>query len=175
MCTGLFLDLFRRDADIYRPYDTASNVYWQLTHEGDQDEYISELIKSKSKLAIWVSSENSLNGSKKRLEFTDELVAAGLNLDRRGKLFPNAPKLPPGQGGPELDELLKSYKFYMSFENQWHCRDYITEKVWNNGFRSEAVPVVWGPKKEDYEKSLPPNSYIYADDYTTEELVKCLI
>ena len=62
----------------------------------------------------------------------------------------------------------------MAFENQWHCKEYITEKVWNNGFRAETVPVVWGAKKKDYEAILPPESFIYAEDYTPEELVKYL-
>ena len=62
----------------------------------------------------------------------------------------------------------------MSFENQWHCKGYFTEKAWNNGIRAETVPVVWGARKEDYDAAMPPGSFIFAGDYTPEELVTYL-
>eukprot|EP00929_Paragymnodinium_shiwhaense_P039181 TRINITY_DN20603_c0_g1_i4.p1 TRINITY_DN20603_c0_g1~~TRINITY_DN20603_c0_g1_i4.p1 ORF type:complete len:137 (+),score=11.11 TRINITY_DN20603_c0_g1_i4:337-747(+) len=50
------------------------------------------------------------------------------------------------------------------FENS-RCRGYITEKPWQ-GLNVGAVPiVVGGTSREDYEKMLPPNSFIYAEDF----------
>ena len=78
---------------------------------------------------------------------TDDLLAAGLDLDRRGRLFPNAPHVPEGSG-TEFLHFIRSYKFYMALENQHHCRDYFTEKVWKNSLTAEAVPIVWGANKQ---------------------------
>ena len=42
-------------------------------------------------------------------------------------------------------------KFYLAFENSL-CDDYITEKFHNILENFNTVPVVMGPKKEDYLK-----------------------
>ncbi|KAB7500146.1 Alpha-(1,3)-fucosyltransferase 6, partial [Armadillidium nasatum] len=60
--------------------------------------------------------------------------------------------------------LLNPYKFYLAFENS-NCKDYITEKTWWNSFEKETVPVVMGTTKSNYEKLLPPNSFIHVDDF----------
>ena len=145
-----------------------------MTHdEPNQVHQINQLVERKSKLAIWIASEKTLESAKERLKLAEKLVEAGLNLDRMGRLFPEAQMLPSGHKA-EFREFVREYKFYLAFENQWHCRDYITEKVWTNGFRSETVPVVWGATKKDYEAALPPNSFIFADDYSPEELTNYL-
>lgn len=166
---------FRLDADIYRPYAIASSIHWEVTHSiSDQQSYIDQLIRNKTKLALWVASEGVLPSSKERLKLTDRLAAAGLNIDRRGRLFPDAPILPRTSQSDFL-KFLRGYKFYFALENQWHCRDYITEKTWTNGLRAETVPVVWGPKKEEYEAVLPPKSAIFADNFASEaDLVEYL-
>ncbi|RXG61142.1 Alpha-(1,3)-fucosyltransferase 6 [Armadillidium vulgare] len=60
--------------------------------------------------------------------------------------------------------LINPYKFYLAFENS-NCKDYITEKAWWNSFEKETVPVVMGTTKSNYEKLLPPNSFIHVDDF----------
>ena len=60
---------------------------------------------------------------------------------------------------------INSYKFYLAFENGLHCRDYITEKFWDNGLLSGRVPVVWGTKKKDLLGLVPPGSFIHTDDF----------
>lgn len=82
-----------------------------------------------------------------RKEYSDDLIAAGLKLDRRGGLFPDSPPVPHGSGN-DLINFIKTYKFYMAFENQHHCRDYFTEKVWKNSLAAEAVPIVWGATRK---------------------------
>ena len=60
-----------------------------------------------------------------------------------------------------MEKLEANYKLYLAFENS-HCRDYVTEKA----FRTLAynlVPVVMGGA--DYEKLLPPDSYINVHDF----------
>ena len=75
-----------------------------------------------------------------------------------------------------LPKQLKAYKFYLSFENALHCRDYITEQVWWNALRSGVVPVIWGPRRSDVEELLPKNSFVFVEDFKNEkDLMQYLI
>jgi glycoprotein 3-alpha-L-fucosyltransferase len=68
---------------------------------------------------------------------------------------------------------IKQSKFYLSFESQ-SCTDYITEKFWRT-LSLGAIPIVSGPKRENYARIAPPNSFIYVDDYTSDnELAQVL-
>lgn len=62
---------------------------------------------------------------------------------------------------------IRKYKFYLAFENGFHCKDYITEKFWINGLKTGTVPVVWGASKVDILKVAPTNSFIHVDDFPT--------
>jgi hypothetical protein len=71
-----------------------------------------------------------------------------------------------------MKKTLSNYRFYLSFENS-KCDTYITEKYWNQGLNGEAIPIVLGAKREQYERIAVPNSYIHVDNYrTAEELAK---
>ncbi|XP_031636140.1 glycoprotein 3-alpha-L-fucosyltransferase A-like [Contarinia nasturtii] len=65
-----------------------------------------------------------------------------------------------------LDLISKEYKFYLSFENS-NCWDYITEKAYRNALSHDAIPIVLGARREDYERQLPLNSFIYVEDFAT--------
>ena len=66
-------------------------------------------------------------------------------------------------------------KFYLSFENAYHCTDYISEKFWKNSFGFNLIPVVYGPHIDDVIAVAPPNSFIHAESFESpEELVKYL-
>ncbi|VDO25955.1 unnamed protein product, partial [Heligmosomoides polygyrus] len=56
-----------------------------------------------------------------------------------------------------------SYHFYIAFENSI-CKDYITEKLWNQGYLRDVVPLVL--KRSIVEPFVPPNSFIAADDFS---------
>ena len=64
-------------------------------------------------------------------------------MDLRGVCFPRNPPAPP-RNSKEMQEFLAASKFYLAFENSYHCKDYITEKVYKNAFFSGSVPIVWG-------------------------------
>lgn len=130
---------------------------------------IDDVMKNKQGLAIWIVA--NCKRAKERFDRVQEIYDAGLDIDRRGHCFPGSPLLPP-KPPSLLHDVIKSFKFYLSFENTWHCRDYITEKLYSNGFESHSVPIVWGATKEDYLKRVPAGSFIFADDYTPDELVK---
>ena len=73
----------------------------------------------------------------------------------------------------ERQQLLSS-KFYLAFESTTSRIDYITEKFWRS-LAHGLIPVVLGPKRRDYERVAPPNSFIYAADYSSpQELGKHL-
>ena len=55
---------------------------------------------------------------------------------------------------------LGNFKFYLSLQN-CACRDYITDKLWNNAYLQDLVPIVFGPPRSDYEAVTPPNSFIH--------------
>ena len=136
---------------------------------GDVQKDIDSVVSQKTNLAIWIVSNcGSTNGARMRMVIIQKLINAGLKVDRRGRCFSN-------NGRVDNRNIIKKYKFYMSFENGYHCVDYLTEKLFYNGFQMEAVPVVWGAKKSDYLAVVPPYSCIFAEDYKSPaELVKYL-
>ena len=101
------------------------------------------------------------------MKYVEKLIQAGLKLDRKGKCFSK-------NGVVDKDEIRK-YKFYMAFENAFHCKDYITEKFFENSLKMAAVPVVYGATKSDYKALGPPGSFIFVEDFKTPmELVNYL-
>ena len=89
-----------------------------------------------------------------------------IKVDGRGKCFNKS--IPITLNGNKLTDqinFISKYKFYLAFENSHHCSDYITEKLYTNSFLAGSVPIVWGPKKSDYEAVLPKHSFIFFDDY----------
>uniref|UniRef100_A0AC34F602 Fucosyltransferase n=1 Tax=Panagrolaimus sp. ES5 TaxID=591445 RepID=A0AC34F602_9BILA len=67
-----------------------------------------------------------------------------------------------------IEALRNNYRYYLSFENS-NCDEYITEKVFKNAFFFDLIPIVYGASKADYEKALPPNSYIYYGDFESAQ------
>jgi len=105
-------------------------------------------------------------GAKTRMNLVNKMVELGIKIDLRGSCFPGNPPA-PRKDSKELLEFLAASKFYLAFENSYHCKDYITEKVYRNAFLSGSVPIVWGSKKEDYEAVLPRRSFIFLEDYAS--------
>lgn len=67
-------------------------------------------------------------------------------------------------GDSRCKDIFKTYKFIVAFENSC-CGGYITEKFWNALAIYNAIPVVVGAPKKDYQKQAPPDSFIHADDF----------
>ncbi|CAF1223150.1 unnamed protein product [Adineta ricciae] len=73
------------------------------------------------------------------------------------------------KGTPDcMEKTLSNYRFYLAFENS-KCDTYITEKYWMQGLNGEAIPIVLGASKQQYQRIAVPNSYIHVDDYETVE------
>lgn len=150
---------YRRDSDIYKPYGQVSDMLPTLQKN------LTSILQSKDRLATAVVSNcYSMPGSRKRMDYLRQILQSGFKLDARGACFPER-GLSKEEPGKIFMENLNRYKFYFAFENSYHCRDYITEKVFRNCIEANSVPVVWGAQKSDYEAVLPKNSFIFAEDF----------
>ena len=119
-----------------------------------------------------VSECSSKRGALLRMKYVDEMMRFIPNIKRYGKCFKNGHQL----AGNKIRSFLESHKFYLAFENSLHCKDYITEKFFDNALLHNAVPVVWGTMKSDYLRIAPPHSFIHAEDFSSpEELAKYLL
>ena len=153
---------YRRDADVYSPYGTINLILRELSATGDTrlEVLLKKKRENKDLVAAWAVSNCYL----RRFLYGRTLIMLGLKVDTFGKCF-NGRELGQGRYSIEFYNKLSQYKFYLAFENSIHCKDYITEKFWFNGLRAGAVPVVWGPRKEDLLKVAPEKSFIHADDF----------
>ena len=67
--------------------------------------------------------------------------------------------------------LLQQYKFYFTAENAL-CEDYATEKLLSK-YQMKLVPVVMG--KVDYDRFVPPHSYINVMDFDSPKVRHCKV
>ncbi|XP_063003045.1 3-galactosyl-N-acetylglucosaminide 4-alpha-L-fucosyltransferase FUT3-like [Elgaria multicarinata webbii] len=137
---------YRRDSDIYAPYGWLELL--------DQPQEFT--IPAKSKLLAWAVSNWKPSYVQPRIKYYEELKKH-IQVDVYGRGHVALP-------GNRLLPTLSQYKFYLAFENSQHD-DYISEKVWRNAFMAGTVPVVMGPSRKNYERCLPPGSFIHIDDF----------
>ncbi|KAB0797649.1 hypothetical protein PPYR_08642 [Photinus pyralis] len=143
---------YRKDSDLVAPY--AKWVYYdpQVTGKTQKTNYA----KNKTKKVAWlVSNCDAINN---RYEYAKKLQKH-IPLD----IYGECGRLRCRDEG-ECFKMLNDYKFYLSFENS-NCRDYITEKLFRNALENNVVPIVLGARKEDYIRSAPKDSFIYAHDF----------
>nr|XP_054770662.1 uncharacterized protein LOC129278539 [Lytechinus pictus] len=138
------------DADIYFPYCFIKERHSRLD--------LMPSIPKKTKLISWMASNCRLL-SWRRTELVREL-RKHISVDAYGKC---------GTKGSlslhEAGQILPKYKFYLAFESS-DCRDYITEKIWRTCLLQGIVPIVFGAKREDYERVLPRKSFIHLEDFS---------
>uniref|UniRef100_A0A8D0E2X8 Fucosyltransferase n=1 Tax=Salvator merianae TaxID=96440 RepID=A0A8D0E2X8_SALMN len=139
---------YRRDSDIFTPYG------WLETLAEPRNVTIPE----KSKLVAWVVS--NWKHSSPRVKYYKKLRSY-IPVDVYGRRHVPLPR-------DKHLSTLSQYKFYLAFENSVH-EDYITEKLWRNSLLSSTVPVVCGPPRKNYERYLPPDSFIHIEDFPTAQ------
>ncbi|NXL86676.1 FUT6 fucosyltransferase, partial [Alectura lathami] len=137
---------YRRDSDIFIPYGELQLL--------SQPQPLS--IPPKTKMVAWAVS--NWNPAFRRVQYYQELKKH-ISVDVYGKGHLPLPR-------DKLLSTVSQYNFYLAFENSQH-EDYITEKLWMNAFLSGTVPVVLGPPRENYERFLPPDSFIHIDDFAS--------
>lgn len=137
---------YRKDSDIFTPYG------WLEVLPEPQN----VTVHPKTKLVAWAVS--NWKPSSRRVQYYQELKKY-IHIDVYGQQH-----LPLSR---EMQvAVLSQYKFYLAFENSVH-EDYITEKLWKTALLAETVPVVCGPPRKNYERYLPPGSFIHIDDFPT--------
>jgi len=152
---------YRKNADVHSPYVIMTDVLLRIQekYQNTTDFGISSVLQRKKKLLLMVASNcGTVPGAKERIRISNLLkkTKIGDKFDREGSCF-SKERFPA--------ENFKEYKFYLAMENSYHCKDYITEKLYRNGFLEETVPIAWGTKKSDYD--VPKNSVIFMEDYDT--------
>lgn len=141
---------YRRDSDVFVPY---GRLYAPPAPR-------PFVLPRKTRLVAWVVS--NWNEEHARVRYYRQLKEH-LAVDVYG-----ARGLALAEGG--VVETVSAYKFYLAFENSQHT-DYITEKLWRNAFAAGAVPVVLGPRRANYERFIPPDSFIHVDDFPSPRLL----
>ncbi|XP_073410523.1 3-galactosyl-N-acetylglucosaminide 4-alpha-L-fucosyltransferase FUT3-like [Dendrobates tinctorius] len=146
---------YRLDSDIFMPYGRL----------GKLDKKQNFTIPKKTGLVAWLISNWKMQH--RRYAYYLQLKQH-IQIDIYGKYNLPLPR--------DIQFLhLATYKFYLAFENSIH-EDYITEKLWANSFLIGTVPVVMGPPRENYERFIPPDSFIHVDDFSSaKELAHYLL
>ena len=163
---------YRRDSDITRHWGSVDQLLYNARfsgrHEITFDKHMFDLMAKKTKVnhtAWFVSNCDHTNGANARWDYALKLIEAGLKLDGYGECFHR--RLRNGTAPWSKGGLLEKYKFYLAFENSIHCNDYISEKFWRNALSTGAVPIVFGPWKQDVIDIAPVKSFIHVDDFAS--------
>ncbi|XP_074658513.1 glycoprotein 3-alpha-L-fucosyltransferase A-like [Tubulanus polymorphus] len=146
---------YRRDSTIPIPYGLFVRFNESVRFKIPNRNYASGKTK---KVAWFVSNCNEKNDRRK---LAKEL-SKHIDVDVYGMCGPF--KCPVNEMERCLDLLDAKYKFYLAFENS-NCREYITEKFFENGLSRNVLPIVYGAHKDDYKRVAPPHSFIHVDDF----------
>ncbi|XP_028405308.1 glycoprotein 3-alpha-L-fucosyltransferase A-like [Dendronephthya gigantea] len=150
---------YRTDADVPMLHGWKVNKSEIEKKETD----IDGIVRNKTKLAAALISNCHFvkNG---RGQYVEELRKY-MEVDVFGKCGNENLKC-SGHYTKKACDKIKDYKFFLAFENS-NCRDYVSFKMWMQGFGNDAVPVVMGAYKEDYIEHVrvPSNSIIHVDDF----------
>ncbi|CAI5441805.1 unnamed protein product [Caenorhabditis angaria] len=144
---------FRHDTPAGSPYGYTVKLGPNSRKTGEIVD--KSLIAKKTKGAAWYVSHCSTNS--RREVFVDRLNKY-FEVDKYGSC---SDLKCPRKGNCE-NMLDNDYFFYVAFENSI-CKDYVTEKLWNQGFQKTIVPLVM--KRSLVEPFVPPNSFIAIDDF----------
>ncbi|KAK0142829.1 Alpha-(1,3)-fucosyltransferase 7 [Merluccius polli] len=148
---------YRRDADVPIPYGRTVRRGAE-EEEGDDDDDAPSA-RNRSCLASWVVS---------RYKPTQARAAVYGRLSRRIPVEVYGLWARRPLANRQLLPTIGRCYFYLALENS-ESRDYISEKLWRNGFGAGAVPVVLGPSRATYEALAPPGSFIHVDDFGSVE------
>ncbi|PIK48648.1 putative glycoprotein 3-alpha-L-fucosyltransferase A-like [Apostichopus japonicus] len=150
---------------VYLTGSDLPTIYGRFVRKSNVKDVKMNFRANKTKLCSWIAS-NCRYTSWNRSGFVKALQKY-MPIDIYGKCG-------NGECPGDCLDILPQYKFYLALESNT-CRDYITEKVWRNSFTSDVIPVVYGAPKADYERILPPNSFIHVEDFRSfRELARFL-
>lgn len=174
VCPGFEMNYIRFNLTVsYHPKADISTPYAKFSQFQPSSKRKPPTSRSffaqKSKLIIWISS-HCFTKMWLRKHFAYDLAKL-IHVDMYGKCGQFQCKL----GNPSCADIFKQYKFILALENSC-CEGYITEKFWNALAFFNAIPVVVGAPKSDYERLAPNNSFIHADDFgSIKELAEYIL
>uniref|UniRef100_A0A914YIH7 Fucosyltransferase n=1 Tax=Panagrolaimus superbus TaxID=310955 RepID=A0A914YIH7_9BILA len=146
---------FRHDSPAASPYGYTVKFAPESRLPEDQPTVNKSLIHGKTKGASWFVSHCGTQSLREKLVAQ---LQKYIDVDIYGACGP----LKCAKGTQCEDSINNDYHFYMALENSI-CEDYITEKLWNQGYGHTVIPVVL--KRNIIEPYVPPNSFIAFDDY----------
>uniref|UniRef100_A0A7E4UVR0 Fucosyltransferase n=1 Tax=Panagrellus redivivus TaxID=6233 RepID=A0A7E4UVR0_PANRE len=149
---------YRHDSPAASPYGYTAKLAPQSRKPPHAPVADEALINGKTKGVAWFVSH--CNTQSHRETLVKELQKH-IQVDIYGSCGPlNCRK------GSSCEKIDTDYHFYLSVENSI-CEDYITEKLWNQGYGNTVIPIVL--KRKLVEPYAPPGSFIAFDDYENLE------
>ncbi|XP_036423288.1 4-galactosyl-N-acetylglucosaminide 3-alpha-L-fucosyltransferase 9-like isoform X2 [Colossoma macropomum] len=136
---------YRKDADISMPYG------WVVPLEKELKHFVPP---EKNKIVCWIVS--NYKPEHRRVYYFRELQKY-IRVHVYGDYFDRHLSV------EEYKEIIASCKFYLSFENSVD-KDYVTEKLFN-ALALGAVPIAFGPSRENYERLVPSDAFIHVEDF----------
>ncbi|KAJ8046571.1 Alpha-(1,3)-fucosyltransferase 4 [Holothuria leucospilota] len=166
---------FRNDTyNISNTYHTSADIpspygYYEPFRNENSNPVVNftQLLKDKTNLIIWICSHcETLQWDRtkfvldlQRVIYVDTFGKCG-NLSVCGETW-------KATCNNEIDKRVSTYKFSLALENSY-CEDYVTEKLWH-ALVIGTVPIVIGPRFENYNKVAPPGSFIHVDQFKSME------
>uniref|UniRef100_A0AC34GVC9 Fucosyltransferase n=1 Tax=Panagrolaimus sp. ES5 TaxID=591445 RepID=A0AC34GVC9_9BILA len=146
---------FRHDSPAASPYGYTVKFAPESRLPEDQPTVNKSLVYGKTKGASWFVSHCGTQSLREKLV---SQLQKYIDVD----IYGACGALKCAKGTQCEDSINNDYHFYMALENSI-CEDYITEKLWNQGYGHTVIPVVL--KRNIIEAYVPPNSFIAFDDY----------
>lgn len=133
---------YRLDSDIQIPHKIIKKhpTNYKLPSEAE--------IKKRTNLIGWVTKNSVVDLPIRTLKFVAELSKYG-----------KAPII--NETYKNYSDIVKNYKFYLAIEKH-NCDGYLTDELYDL-MQYDIVPIVYG--LTDYQKLLPPKSFINANDF----------
>ena len=157
---------YQRDSDVVAPYGS----YARLGSEDEVPKAGKNYAEGKDKLVAWAVS----NCGYMREDFVRKLMQY-IPVDVYGACARRFGQTQTCRRfSSECGQLLKPYKFYLSFENSF-CDDYITEKYWDTPFDNDIVPVVMGGSNYNSQVAIPGSFINVVDFPSIKELAHYLL
>ncbi|KAE9548736.1 hypothetical protein FO519_008055 [Halicephalobus sp. NKZ332] len=160
--TGSYFNMtfgFRHDSPAASPYGYTVKLAEKSRIPPGTPVIDVNLVKNKSKGASWFVSHC---GTHSRREELVKSLQSFVQVD----IYGACGSMRCNKGTSCENSIDEDYHFYMALENSI-CQDYITEKLWNQGYTHTVIPIVL--KRSIIEPYAPPNSFIAFDDYKTIE------
>ncbi len=153
---------YKHDSDIWYPY----GIVKPGKHRSGFDPNVNYLGGRNKSVVAFIS-----NCVQSRLSMVKALQKY-INIDIYGWASCHNIKIKCGKN--QCWYLLKDYKFYLAIENSI-CKEYITEKIYRNGYDHDLVPVTLSGANLSNPEVLPQGSYIDAAKFSSaKELAEYL-